>query len=302
MASTNQSPQYQKAQAMFLQAVSNEDKLRWLEEMIRECPKHKSAEAMLANLKTRRKKLLEKIESLRKSSRGSGKSGIKKEEMQAAIIGFSGSGKSSLLRVLTNAQPEIAPYRFTTKHPIVGMMGFFGTQVQIVEVPAIESEYYDRSIVHTTDTIIILVSSIEEINKVEKEIGNVKAEKIIVFNNKEDLNERKIDSTLKSKKLNYVLINTDTEENISELKEKIFKSFGKIRVFTKEPSRKTPSEKPIILSSGSNVKDVAEKIFHGFSKRIKETFVTGPSSKFPNQKVGLNHVLKDMDVVEFRTR
>ena len=61
MASTNQSPQYQKAEAKFLSALTLEEKLFYLDEMIRECPKHKSAEKMLAQLKTRRKKLLEKI-------------------------------------------------------------------------------------------------------------------------------------------------------------------------------------------------------------------------------------------------
>ena len=60
MASTNQSPQYQSAEAMFLQAQTNEERLRWLEEMIRECPKHKSSEKMLANLKTRYIKLKKK--------------------------------------------------------------------------------------------------------------------------------------------------------------------------------------------------------------------------------------------------
>jgi len=62
MASTNQSPFYQKAELNFLSAKTDEDKLHWLEEMIKECPKHKSAEKMLANLKTRRIKLIEKIE------------------------------------------------------------------------------------------------------------------------------------------------------------------------------------------------------------------------------------------------
>src|SRR6266498_1799511 len=112
MASTNQSPQYQKAQAMFLQSKTNEEKFRWLEEMIRECPKHKSSEKMLANLRTRYIKLREKIESQKKVSKGSGKPGIKKEEMQAVIIGFTNSGKSSLLSLLTNAKPEIASHYF----------------------------------------------------------------------------------------------------------------------------------------------------------------------------------------------
>ena len=56
------------------------------------------------------------------------------------------------------------------------------------------------------------------------------------------------------------------------------------------------------MNPNSTVKDVAEKILHGFSERVKETKITGPSSKFPNQKVGLQHQLKDLDVVEFRTR
>ena len=99
-----------------------------------------------------------------------------------------------------------------------------------------------------------------------------------------------------------MIIDTETEKNIDELKEKIFQSFNKIRVYTKEPSQKKPSEKPIVLDSGSTIKDVAEKIFHGFSKQVKEAFITGPSSRFPNQKVGLSHILKDKDVVEFKTR
>jgi len=44
--------------------------------------------------------------------------------MQAVIIGFTNSGKSSLLKNLTNAEPEIANYEFTTKKPIIGILFF----------------------------------------------------------------------------------------------------------------------------------------------------------------------------------
>jgi ribosome-interacting GTPase 1 len=57
-----------------------------------------------------------------------------------------------------------------------------------------------------------------------------------------------------------------------------------------------------VLNENSTVKDVAEKIFHGLSRNVKETRVTGPSSKFPNQKVSLEHTLKDRDIVEFWLR
>src|SRR3990172_3633834 len=201
MASTNQSPQYQKAQANFLAAQTNDEKLRWLDEMIRECPKHKSAESMLANLKTRRKKLLEKIESARKSGRSSGKKGIKKEELQAVIIGLTGSGKSSLLAELTNVRPQISPFPFTTKHPIVGMMNYSGINIQLIEVPALGSEYYDSGLVNSADVVLIIITSLDDINKILSQLERTHGKKLIIFNIKDEINERRIESTLKGKKL-----------------------------------------------------------------------------------------------------
>ena len=74
-----------------------------------------------------------------------------------------------------------------------------------------------------------------------------------------------------------------------------------IRIFTKEPG-KSPSKQPIVLPIGSTVLDVAESIYKGFSQKIIDTKLTGPSGKFANQRVGLNHTLKDQDILEFKTR
>ena len=52
----------------------------------------------------------------------------------------------------------------------------------------------------------------------------------------------------------------------------------------------------------STIKDAAEKILKGFSRKVVETKIWGPSSKFGGQIVGLNHELKDMDIIEFKTR
>jgi ribosome-interacting GTPase 1 len=106
---------------------------------------------------------------------------------------------------------------------------------------------------------------------------------------------------LQSKKYNFVLISTKTKEGIEELKNKIFQSFDKIRIYTKEPG-KEKSPKPMILGPESTIKDFAEKILKGFSSKVRESKIWGPSSKFPGQKVGLQHKLKDLDVIEFKTR
>ena len=303
MASTNQSPFYKKAEEKFLVAKTDEEKIIALEEMIRECPKHKSSEKMLAQLRTRYKKLKDKIERGKKIGK-SGKAGIKKEEMQATIIGGSNTGKSSLLSILTNAHPEITPYNFTTKTPLIGMMKYQSTNIQLIEVPAPESEYYDRGIVNTSDTIIILVTDLNQIESIRKKLVKAPGKRIIVFSKIDKYDEekkRKISATLSSKKYNFILISAKTGEGIEELKDKIFQSFEKIRVYTKEPG-KEKSSIPIILKPGSTVRNIAEKILKGFSNKVKETKIWGPSSKFPSQRVGLQHELKDLDVVEFRTK
>lgn len=303
MASTNQSPFYKKAELMFLQAGTKEEKLKWLEEMIRECPKHKSSEKMLANLKTRYIKLKEKIESQKKSGKSS-KIGIKKEDIQAVIIGKTNTGKSSLLKILTNTTPEINPYEFSTKNPIVGMVKILDTQIQLIENPSIESEFYNKGLTNSADILIILINSLKEIEEINPFLEKSIAKRIIVFNKIDKLTEdekRKISSNLATKKYNFVLISTKDFQGIDKLKEKIFQNLNKIRVYTKEP-RKEKSPKPVILNPEANVKDVAEKILKGFSKNVKEARIWGPSSKFPGQKVGLNHKLKDLDVVEFKTR
>jgi len=274
--------------------------------MISLAPSHKGAENLRAQLKARLKKFQDDLIK-QKKTRKSTKIGIKKEDMQAVIIGKTKTGKSSLISLFTNAKPEIGNYGFTTKTPVIGMMDYKGVGIQLIEIPAIESEYYDKGVVNSADTILILITNIEQIKEIEKKIEKTRGKKIIVFNKIDLISEnekRKISATLKSKYRNYefVLISAKTKEGIDKLKEILFHSFGKIRVYTKQPNEKQKSNKPIILSPNSTIKDVAEKILKGFSNKIKETKIWGPSSKFPGQKVGLNHKMKDMDIVEFKTR
>jgi len=298
----NAHPEYLAAEREYLLAQTLEDKIEKLKKMISHSPSHKGAENLRAQLKTRLKKLTQQKEKSKKTN--SGKTGIKKSDMQAVIVGEANSGKSSLLKNLTNTYPKIADYSFTTKTPQQGMMNFATTQIQIIENPAIESEYYDKGLTNNADTLIILIYNLKQLEKINKEIEKVQSKKIICVSKSDKLNsneKRKISATLQSKKYNFVLISNKNLEGIEELKYKIFESFGKIRIFTKEPGKNPEKSKPVILEPGETVKNVAEKILHGFSKQIKQIKIWGPSSKFPGQIVGLKHKLKDLDIVEFKT-
>ena len=302
----NASPEYVKAEKEYLEAKTVEAQILALDIMLKVAPKHKSSENLLANLRTRKKRLEADIAKRKKAGK-SKHLGIKKGDMQAVIVGKTNSGKSSLLKILTNAYPKISSNRFTTIEPRVGILEYNGTQIQIVEIPAIDGENFDKGIVHTADTIIIVVNELSEIKEIENLLPSAPGKRIICFNKIDLLKEeqrRKISATLQSKKYNFAIVSTipEWEENgIEELKEKIFNSFKVLRIFTKEPG-KEKSNRAMIIKPTSTVRDAAEKILKGFSAKIKETRIWGPSSKFGGQVVGLHHQLKDLDVVEFKTK
>ncbi|MDP1729273.1 MAG: GTPase, partial [archaeon] len=230
---------------------------------------------------------------------------IKKGDMQVILIGLTNSGKSSILKILTNTNPTIAPYAFTTQNPEVGMLYYENCPIQIIDLPAIGTDSFDTGIVNTSDTALLVVEKITDIPEVEKILIKFKGKKIIVFNkiDKLDYNiKRKTFETLRSKKYNFVMISTKTGENIEELKEKIFQSFSKMRIYTKSPNEKNADNAPIIMPPRAIIEDVARILFKGKLDIIKRIKIWGPSSKFGGQEVGIKHVLKDKDILEFSTR
>jgi len=53
------------------------------------------------------------------------------------FVGFPNAGKSTLLTLLTNATPKVAPYPFTTKIPNLGVMRVFDQDVVLADIPGI---------------------------------------------------------------------------------------------------------------------------------------------------------------------
>lgn len=294
--------EYARAEEKYYDAKDDKERLIALEEMLKTAPSHKSSEKFRGDIKLKIKKLKESMIKAKKSGK-SNKKGIKKEDMQAVLVGLTNSGKSSVLKALTNANPKIASYGFTTTEPEVGTLTYQNCNIQIVDLPPIASEYFDHGIVNNADTVLVIIEKINELEEIFKILRNKNAKRIIVFNKIDSYDEqtkRKITENLKSKKYNFVLFSAINHQGIEELKEKIFKSFDIMRIYTRHPGKKE-DDFPVILKPGSNLEQVAEKVLHGFSKRVKYAKVWGPSSKFAGQKIGLKHIVKDKDIIEFYT-
>ena len=56
----------------------------------------------------------------------------------AALVGYPNAGKSTLLGKISAAHPKVAPYPFTTLHPIVGVVEFDGyRRASIADIPGL---------------------------------------------------------------------------------------------------------------------------------------------------------------------
>lgn len=299
---TNQGPEFAIAEKKYYEANTIEEKIAATEEMISTSKKHKGTETLLALLKTRLKKFKEGQEKARKTGKST-REVIKKEGFQVVLLGPPNSGKSSLLAHLTNARPKVSIHPFTTIKPEVGTLEYQGVKAQIIDLPSIGSPGCDIGLLNTADLVLIVLSEMKEYESVKPLLARIQGKHKIIITKQDLLSDegtRKLEATIKSKKIPALMISTHTGAGIEELKEYILQSMHICRIYLKEPGKPTTSI-PLVIPEGTTLKEAGEKIYKGFSAKIRETRISGPSSKFANQKVGLSHILKDKDIVEFHT-
>ena len=56
---------------------------------------------------------------------------------EVGVVGFPNAGKSTLISRISNAQPQIAPYPFTTKFPVLGVAGAMERSFVVADIPGL---------------------------------------------------------------------------------------------------------------------------------------------------------------------
>ena len=297
----NLPPQFYALSMKLKEAVSPDEKISILEEMLRISPKHKGTENLQKDLKTKIAKLKKQRP---KKIKGRTSYSIKKEGAgQVVISGPANSGKSSLLNALTNANVKVAPYPFTTKIPEPGMMPYEDILIQLVDTPPLSKEFsppWLKEILKTADILLAVFDLSKEdvakdIEDFKKILDNWKLseKKIIFLGNKADLDYNLAGSQYKIKP-----ISCQKKIGLEELKKEIFDSLQIIRVYTKTRNKPEPDfSHPFILKKGGQLITLASQIRQDFLSAFKYAKLYKKNTKKP-KIVGKDYILQDGDIIE----
>jgi len=320
----NLTPEYRQADARFRSAVTAEEKIAALEEMLRVIPKHKGTEKLQADLRSRLSKL--RREPRKGHARGFSHRIPREGAGQVALVGCPNAGKSSLVASLTHAMPEVAPYPMTTREATPGMMPFEDIAFQLVDLPPLCEEHVEPwvyDLVRAADLVWLVVPidrplvgldlAIELLGGRGIELhpagmdapaasrpGWAQKPALLVVTGMDrpgaagDLDAlREIMETAWP----VVPVSTVSRDGFAELGRRTFAALAIMRIYTKEPGKDPDRERPFTLPAGSTVGDLAAMIHKDIAERLRFARVWGPSA-FDGQSVGEAHVLAEGDVVE----
>ena len=159
------------------------------------------------------------------------------------IIGLPNAGKSSLLASVTNANPKIANYQFTTLNPNLGVASYDDKEITIADIPGLVEGAHKgtglgiqflkhiercKSLLHLIDiTSEDLKKSYQQVKNELKKYSNklTKKKELIVLNKIDLIDEKEVNHIIKDFKKNtkseVIALSTFNKSSVSKIKSKL---------------------------------------------------------------------------------
>ena len=240
-------------------------------------------------------------------------------------MGPPNSGKSSLLAALTNANPEVADYPFSTTVPVPGMMRYEDVQIQLVDLPPVTAELTEPwvyNLIRTSDLAVLVLDAGEptRILSCAEELIALLAERRIELVRDADPSAATADARVRRLPCRIGVARSDlveappdlddlaalfpaiavsalTEEGLDRFREEVFRALRVIRIYTKLPGRPPDLALPYTLPAGCTTLDAVKLVHRELALKLRYVRLWG-SGRFDGQQVPSEHILADKDIVE----
>ena len=318
---TNVGPEYKKAEEAFRAAKTIDEKITRLEDMIALLPKHKGTDHLYADLKRRMSKLQKQQESTGQKSGGGPTLGFEKEgAAQVILVGAPNSGKSSILKALTNATPDIGEYPFSTHAMQPGMVQYEDIQIQLVDTPPVTPEYMPThllSVVRGAEAVLLVADLSTDCMLDDLEAVFQAFElRYVTFVGQPREDRDRIRSRMIANKLDLpgaearlellremigdrfqiLPLSSKDPEAIGRLPRVLFEWLGIVRVYSKAPGKKPELEKPYTVFAGQTVGDICSLIHKDFLQNLRFARMWRGSDK--PLTVSKHEAVQDRDILE----
>ncbi len=326
----NLPPEYLEAEEEFRQADSKDEKVNALQRMLSLLPNHKGTDKIEADIRRRISKLKKSSAKKKGPTRAKTPDQIESQGVgQVVLSGMPNTGKSALLDILTNANPNVADFPFSTYGPTIGMMDYEDVQIQLIDTPPLSEEHVENwvfNLIRKVDLVTLLVDgSVDEpLKQYAKSLDLLADEGIYLFPPEADF---KIDEIGRTNRRGLAVLTKDDEptaegvcgrleqeadlpvapvsileeDTLKEFAKLVFESLEKIRVYTKKPGEEPDLHEPYLLDRGSTVIEAVRSIHRDLVKELDYVRIWG-SGRFDGQEVAQDHVLEDGDIIEIHDK
>jgi uncharacterized protein len=325
---TNLPPDYYSVEKQYKAATDPAEKIELLEEMMAKIPKHKGTDHLRADLRRKLSKLKVAGGAKKGGTRQSSVYNISKEGAgQIVIVGAPNAGKSSLVAMQTNANPEVSPAPFSTWGPTPGMMSIENIQVQLIDTPPLNPDHIEAdmfNLVRKCDLVLVMVDlQADPVRQLEDSMEILAQQRVVpehlaerftdeerryflkpclvVANKCDDESDDEVYEIFRELlegECPMMPVSVQTGRNLDKMKQAIFDRLEIMRVYSQAPGEQAKLHLPFVLPIGSTVEEFAGKVHQDFAKNLKSARVWGKSAAFEGQTVSREHVLQDGDIVE----